>query len=159
MHCSMDGRQRNGGHGSRTGSTGRVGARTWAWLTVVGYETPASVPDIFGQNPNPGVGGFGAGGFGAGGFGSGGFRVAGAGGLANIASILGASGITLRASEDSDEEDDELHIIGDDEGGQGKISAVDDEAKEAYVDDKGIKGDTKPVDVTDKLVSGSLVVV
>ena len=101
------------------------------------------------------MGGFG----GAGGFGAGGFRVAGAGGLANIASILGASGITLRAPEDSDEEDDELHIIGDEESGEGKISEVDetggegDKAEGSYIDDKGLKGDTKPRDITDKLVS------
>lgn len=119
---------------------------------TVGHDTPQSIPDIFGQNQNNSVGGFGQ----QGGFGAGGFRVAGAGGLANIASILGASGITLRAPEDSDEEDDELHIIGDEEGSEGKISAVDGEAGSAegsYIDDKGLKGDTKPKDVTDKLVS------
>jgi protein phosphatase 2C family protein 2/3 len=124
-------------------------------LTTVGHDTPESVPDIFGQNQ----GGSNAGGFG-GGFGGAGFRIAGAGGLQNLnlSSILGASGISFRPPEDSDDEEDdgELHIIGGDEGAEGsKISVVDEEEEEDadYLDDKGIKKGTKPVDVTDKLAS------
>lgn len=93
-------------------------------LMAVGHDTPVSVPDIFGQNQNAGMGG----GLGGIGFGGGQFRLAGQGGLANIASILGASGITLRQQDDSDEDDEEeLHIIDDKEDkGQGKISSVED---------------------------------
>lgn len=61
---------------------------------AVGYNTPQSVPDPFANIPQSTFGGL---------TGSG-FRVAGAGGLANIASILGASGITLRPVEDDDSE-------------------------------------------------------
>jgi len=64
----------------------------------VGRDTPESIPDVFGP-PRPAVD-----------FGGGGFRFASAGGLANIASILGASGITFRTADDSDEED-ELHLV------------------------------------------------
>lgn len=53
------------------------------------------MPDPFANTPSSTFGGL---------TGSG-FRVAGAGGLANIASILGASGITLRPVEDDDSED------------------------------------------------------
>lgn len=75
--------------------------RTWVKERVdnkIGRDTPESIPDIFSQ-AQPAVGGISGGGF----------RIAGAGGLANIASILGASGITFRTAEDSDEEDD-VHI-------------------------------------------------
>ena len=74
--------------------------------------------------------------------------------MANIASILGASGITLaHGSEDSDDEDD-LHTIGDEEAGGGKISAVEDSDEKSgeYADDKSLKKETEPKDVTDKLV-------
>lgn len=80
-----------------------LGGRTeeeWAqWVKErvdngVGYNTPQSVPDPFANIPQSTFGGL---------TGSG-FRVAGAGGLANIASILGASGITLRPVEDDDSE-------------------------------------------------------
>lgn len=66
----------------------------------VGRDTPESIPDVFGhsQAATGGVGG------------GGGFRVAGAGGLVSIASILGASGITFRTADDNDDDDD-LHII------------------------------------------------
>lgn len=64
----------------------------------VGRDTPASIPDVFAhlQNTTPSLGGL---------TGSG-FRVAGAGGLANIASILGASGIKFRPADDSDDEEE-----------------------------------------------------
>lgn len=39
-----------------------------------------------------------------------GFRLSGVGGLANIGSILGASGITFRTVDDSDEEE-EMHLV------------------------------------------------
>jgi protein phosphatase 2C family protein 2/3 len=64
----------------------------------VGRDTPESIPDIFGPPRAPVE------------FGGGGFRFAGAGGLANIASILGASGITFRTADDSDEEE-EVHLV------------------------------------------------
>jgi len=129
-----------------------VGVRCWksTCSCSVGHDTPESIPDIFGQSQTSSIGGFG------GGFGGGGFRVAGAGGLANIASILGASGITLAQhdSEDSDDDDDELHITGDEKTEGGKISALEesDEKTGEYIDDKGLNKDTKPKDVTDKLV-------
>lgn len=86
-----------------------LGGRTveeWqAWVkdrvdNKIGRDTPESIPDIFGQ-AQPSVGG--------GGFSGGGFRIAGAGGLVNIASILGASGITFRTADDDDDDDDEMH--------------------------------------------------
>lgn len=57
-----------------------------------------------------------------------GFRVAGSGGLANIASILGASGITFRPVEDdSDDESsgDKIMANGDEEGGKGLVEGTD----------------------------------
>jgi protein phosphatase 2C family protein 2/3 len=105
-------------------------------IVVVGYDTPESVPDVFGLAQSSGMGGL----TGAG------FRVAGAGGLANIASILGASGITFRPADDSDDEDEgELHIIGGDEGKQGK---------DGYIGNKALDEGLKPVNISDKLVSG-----
>jgi protein phosphatase 2C family protein 2/3 len=88
--------------------------------------------------------------------GAGGFRVAGAGGLANIASILGASGITFKPSDDSDEDEDDeddLQIIGDESQSDVPESKIKEINQNSYIDDKGLKGDTKPSDVTDKLVS------
>lgn len=64
---------------------------------AVGYDTPASVPDVFAESQVSAIGG---------GLTGSGFRVAGAGGLANIASILGASGIRFRPADDSDDEDE-----------------------------------------------------
>lgn len=115
-------------------------------LKKVGHDTPESVPDIFGQN-NGGGGAMSA--FGGGFGGAGGFRIGGAGGLQNInlSSILGASGISFRPTDDSDDEDDgELHIIGDDE-------KKSDGKSGEYLDNKALEKGTKPVDVTDKLDS------
>jgi protein phosphatase 2C family protein 2/3 len=83
-------------------------------LTVAGYDTPESVPDVFGQAPTTTFGSL----TGAG------FRGAGAGGLANIASILGANGITFKQPDDSDDDED------------------------VYQDNKGLDNDLKPMDVT-----------
>lgn len=71
----------------------------WAKIFVVGHDTPTSIPDVFAhlQTTSSGMGGL---------TGSG-FRVAGAGGLANIASMLGASKIMFRPAEDSDDEDED----------------------------------------------------
>lgn len=60
---------------------------------TVGRDTPESIPDVFGPPRASSVD-----------FAGSGFRFAGAGGLANIASILGASGITFKAADDSDED-------------------------------------------------------
>lgn len=103
---------------------------------LVGYDTPESIPDIFGLAPQSSMGGLGGAGF----------RVAGAGGLANIASILGASGITFRPADDSDDEDEgELHIIGENDEAHGG-------SKDGFIDNQAVDKGTKPVDVTDKLV-------
>jgi protein phosphatase 2C family protein 2/3 len=104
-----------------------------------GYDTPENVPDIFGQAPATT-------GSRMGGLTGAGFR-SGAGGLANIASILGASGITLRQADDSDDEDE------DDEKDELDSAAG---AKATYLDDKAVKKGTKPVDITDDLVRGAL---
>ncbi|WWC60621.1 uncharacterized protein I303_103195 [Kwoniella dejecticola CBS 10117] len=108
----------------------------------VGYDTPAFVPDIFGQKQASQTGGAGNA------LSSSGFRVGGAGGLANIASILGASGITFRPAYDSDDDDDELQIIGDD--GQ-VLDANADKPEPGLIDNKGVEGKTKPKDVTDEI--------
>jgi hypothetical protein len=109
------------------------------------------VPDIFGQaQPSTGLGAL-----------TGqGFRSAGAGGLANIASILGASGITLRQADDSDEEDDDEELSEGDKNHTGPAEKLTTSqsggdagnAKAGYLDDKALSDDTKPVDVTDSLV-------
>ncbi|WVR05577.1 hypothetical protein IAU60_002596 [Kwoniella sp. DSM 27419] len=121
---------------------GRTPEEWKAWVKErvdkkVGYDTPASVPDIFGQKQNTASSGGNS-------LSSAGFRVAGAGGLANIASILGASGITFRPSYDSDDDDDDVQIIGDD-------SKDKEDTGGAYIDDKGLEGKDKPKDVTDDL--------
>ncbi|WWC88178.1 uncharacterized protein L201_003083 [Kwoniella dendrophila CBS 6074] len=125
---------------------GRTPEEWQAWVkervdNKVGYDTPASVPDIFGQSQaSSGQGNA---------LSSSGFRVAGAGGLANIASILGASGITFRPAYDSDDdEDDQIQIIGD-EGKNVDINA--DKPDTGLIDDKGIEGKTKPKNVTDDI--------
>ncbi|WRT65994.1 uncharacterized protein IL334_002945 [Kwoniella shivajii] len=105
-----------------------------------GYDTPASVPDIFGQNQASTTGGNA--------LSSSGFRVAGAGGLANIASILGASGITFRPAYDSDDDEDEIQIIG--EEGKG-IDTSADKPDTGLIDNKGVEGKTKPKNVTDEI--------
>ncbi|WWD18203.1 hypothetical protein CI109_102653 [Kwoniella shandongensis] len=105
----------------------------------IGYDTPESVPDIFGQAPPPNTNALT----------SAGFR-SGAGGLANIASILGASGITFRPTYDSDDDDEEIQIIGD--SGEGGIDpSADKPAPGTYLDTKGEKEGTKPKDVTDEI--------
>ena len=141
--------------------------------TAVGYDTPQTVPDPFANlphNPSPAISLSGAG-----------FRVAGAGGLANLASILGASGIAsglnFKSMEDSDDEDDdELHIVGEDEvkgsGGpsrdtqpEASVEEVEEvekddveneiQPRDRFMDDKALKSDTKPQDITAQLVSTS----
>ncbi len=92
----------------------------------VGYNTPESVPDVFGHiQASSGLGGL----TGAG------FRVAGAGSIANIASILGASGLTLRPVSGDDEED----------------SDTDSNESNELIDNKGTEQGTQPHDVTDDL--------
>nr|XP_019050701.1 PP2Cc protein phosphatase [Kwoniella bestiolae CBS 10118]OCF29631.1 PP2Cc protein phosphatase [Kwoniella bestiolae CBS 10118] len=125
---------------------GRTPEEWQAWVkervdNKVGYDTPASVPDIFGQSqastgPRNALS-------------SSGFRVAGAGGLANIASILGASGITFKPEPyDSDDDDDEIQIIGED--GKG-IDVNADKLDAGLLGNEGVEGKTKPRDVTDEL--------
>lgn len=94
---------------------------------TVGRDTPESIPDVFGQSQSPVGGGFGGGG--------GGFRIAGAGGLANIVNILGASGIRFQTADD--DEDGELHIV-DSSSGEGLVLSEDGHgAKLDLVDDDG----------------------
>lgn len=102
----------------------------------IGYDTPESVPDVFpNQPPAP-----------SGGLGMGGYRIGGAGGgLANIASILSAQGITFRTPEEDSDEEGDLQLVGDDQ----KVP----QGSDSYIDDKGIKGDTAPKNITDELVS------
>lgn len=96
-------------------------------ITSVGRDTPESIPDVFGQSQSPVGGGFGGGG--------GGFRIAGAGGLANIVNILGASGIRFQTADD--DEDGELHIV-DPSSADGLILSEDEHgAKLDLVDDDG----------------------
>jgi len=99
----------------------------------VGRDTPASIPDVFAhlQNTTPGLGGL---------TGSG-FRVAGAGGLANIASILGASGIKFRPADDSDDEEESEEAgqdkeAGTDQGGPSKLDSGSGQ-KIHQIDDDG----------------------
>lgn len=93
----------------------------------VGRDTPESIPDVFGQSQSPVGGGFGGGG--------GGFRIAGAGGLANIVNILGASGIRFQTADD--DEDGELHIV-DPSSAEGLVLNEDEHgAKLDLVDDDG----------------------
>ena len=103
--------------------------------------------------------------------GPGGFRVTGAGGLANIASILGASGLSFRRADENDYDGDDnggsgsggIIVYDDDdkneseEGDDGKFENVDSTEgssgqPEGYVDDKALRDDLKPQDVTDQLV-------
>lgn len=125
---------------------GRTQQEWQAWVkervdNKVGYNTPESVPDVFQNTPASSLGGLAGSGF----------RVGGAGGgLANIASILGASGITFKTPEDDSDEEGDLQLVGDDvKGGQ---------ASPSYMDDKALTGNTAPKDVTDKLVSLFLLV-
>jgi hypothetical protein len=77
----------------------------------------------------------------------GGYRIGGAGGgLANIASILSAQGITFRTPEEDSDEEGDLQMIGDESD---KIPQGSDE----YMDDQGIKGANVPKNVTSELVS------
>ncbi|GMK58205.1 hypothetical protein CspeluHIS016_0502370 [Cutaneotrichosporon spelunceum] len=104
---------------------GRTHEEWQAWVkdrvdNKVGRDTPESIPDVFGQAP-PSVGGFS----------SGGFRIAGTGGLVNIASILGASGITFRTADD-DDDDDEIQVSNDGNI-SGRIQAVDEDG-DAHID-------------------------
>ncbi len=132
----------------------RSGSRSYSSLSV-GYDTPTTIPDVFGPAQSANLGGISGAGF----------RVAGAGGLANIASILGASGITFKPADDSDDEDDdELHIIGDDEkqtfegdqSGPSKGKHLIGEKADGYIVNKALDQDTKPVDITESLVSKPL---
>ena len=103
----------------------------------IGYDTPESVPDVFPNQPAAPSGGIGMGGY----------RIGGAGGgLANIASILSAQGITFRTPEEDSDEEGDLQLIGDEPD---KIP----EGSDVYMDDKGIKGKNVPKNVSDELVS------
>lgn len=101
--------------------------------TVVGYDTPLSVPDVFGH-AQPSQGGLGA-------LTGAGFR-GGGGGLANIASILGASGITFKQPDDSDDDDEDF----------GALQIIGDKPDGTYIDGKGLDKETKPKDVTNDMV-------
>lgn len=103
---------------------------------IVGHDTPESIPDVFPESSGPSNGGFAGSGF----------RVAGgAGGLANIASILGASGITFRPAYDSDDDDDGIQLIGDSPTSPDKLSSP------SLIDNEAVEGETKPKDVTGQL--------
>jgi len=77
---------------------------------------------------------------------------------------IGASGITFKPADDSDDEDeDELHIISDEKipprgnlaelsSGSGHRSEIGD----GYLDNQALDKMTKPVDITDSLVSKPL---
>lgn len=113
---------------------GRTPEEWQAWVKErvekkIGHDTPQSVPDVFGNTQAPA---------GISGLTGAGFRVAGAGGLASIANILGASGINLRPVSDSDDSDEDDS----DSNGDGSSSLIDN---------KGVSGSTKPVDVTDDM--------
>jgi protein phosphatase 2C family protein 2/3 len=121
---------------------GRTTEEWQAWVkervdNQVGYPTPESVPDVFANQPSSTLSGLGGGGF----------RVGGAGGgLANIASILGASGITFKtADDDSEEEEEDESMVG--------SSSDATKGGEVYMDGKGIEDKTAPKNVTDELVS------
>ena len=103
----------------------------------IGYDTPESVPDVFPNQPAAPSGGIGMGGY----------RIGGAGGgLANIASILSAQGITFRTPEEDSDEEGDLQLIGDEPE---KIP----QGSDVYMDDKGIKGKNVPKNVSNELVS------
>ncbi|WVQ85699.1 hypothetical protein IAT38_007865 [Cryptococcus sp. DSM 104549] len=125
---------------------GRTPEEWQAWVKErvekkIGYDTPESVPDVFPESQSPSQGG--------GGLAGSGFRVGGgAGGLANIASILGASGITFRPTYDSDDDEDEFQIM----GGAGDATADKPDGKfEEVLDNMAVEEGTKPKDVTAKL--------
>lgn len=124
---------------------GRSTEEWQAWVkervdNKVGYSTPESVADVFPNQPAAPA---------SGGLGVGGYRIGGAGGgLASIASILSAQGITFRNPEDDSDEEGDLQLVGDDE----KLGDSSDKS-DVYMDDKGIKGNTAPKNVTDELVS------
>ena len=119
---------------------GRTTEEWQAWVKErvdkkIGYDTPASVPDVFPDQPAAPSGGLGMGGY----------RIGGAGGgLANIASILSAQGITFRTPEEDSDEEGDLQLVEDDQ----KIPQGSDE----YMDGKGIEGNTAPKNVTNELV-------
>lgn len=102
----------------------------------IGYDTPESVPDVFPNQPAAPSGGIGMGGYRIGG---------GGGGLANIASILSAQGITFRTPEEDSDEEGDLQLVGDEPE---KVN----QGSDLYMDDKGIKGKSVPTNVTDELV-------
>lgn len=131
---------------------GRTPEEWQAWVkervdNKVGYDTPESVPDVFQNSPASAS---------IGGLAGSGFRVGGAGGLANIASILGASGITFKTPEDdSDEEDAAEAKLQDvpDKLSPESSPALTKGAHGEYMDDKALGGETAPKDVTGDLVS------
>ncbi|KAL0252954.1 hypothetical protein I308_102348 [Cryptococcus tetragattii IND107] len=120
---------------------GRTPEEWQAWVKErveqkIGHDTPESIPDVFPESSGPSNGGFAGSGF----------RVAGgAGGLANIASILGASGITFRPAYDSDDDDDGIQLIGDSPTSPDKLSSP------SLIDHEAVEGETKPKDVTGQL--------
>lgn len=115
----------------------------------MGYDTPDSIPDVFGQAQSTNLGGI----TGAG------FRVAGASGLANIASMLGASGITFKhpINDDSDDEDEEgMHIMGQNQTrslGKDKFPEGSGGKADRNLDNKALDNGSKPVDFTEPIVS------
>lgn len=114
----------------------------------VGHQTPESLPELFtNSNPSQGFAGLTGGG-------PGGFRVSGAGGLANIASMLGAGNITFNnaaADDDDSDEDEDLHSGSHSESAN--TSSDKDSDGDAYMDDKALKAGTQPKDVTKEMVS------
>jgi len=116
---------------------GRTPEEWQAWVKErvdkkIGYDTPERVADVFAPaSSTPGLGAL----TGAG------FRVAGQGGLANIASLLGASGMRLQQVDDSD----------DDESSNEDSTDKSNTDTSKYIDNKALEKDTKPVDVTDSL--------
>lgn len=135
---------------------GRTQQEWQAWVkdrvdNKVGYDTPESVPDVFQSSPASAS---------IGGLAGSGFRVGGAGGLANIASILGASGITFKTPEDDSDEED-IQEAGTLQDIPDKLSpetspALAKAAQGGYMDNKALEGETAPKDVTDDLVRRSL---
>ena len=123
---------------------GRTPEEWQAWVTErvnnnVGYTTPESVADVFPPSTGGGSG----------------FRVGGAGGLANIASILGASGITFKAPEDDSDEEEAQGKLEDvpEKLSPGTSPALARAAQGGYMDDQAMSGSTAPKNVSDKLVS------
>lgn len=129
---------------------GRTPEEWQAWVKErvdnnVGYTTPESVPDIFTPNTSS-----------LGGLAGQGLRAGGAGGLANIASILGASGITFKTPDDDSDEEEEAATKLDgmpDKLSPGTSPALARAAKGGYMDDQALSGSTAPKDVSDSLVS------